>query len=77
MSGGDAQLERPRGRSETDATLRRMDARETGMKTYYLIMAIAASLAAIAMATTPKHDVPRERAQEKAEIDPETEAWFI
>lgn len=47
------------------------------MKTYYLIMAIAASLAAIAMATTQKQEAPRQKAQEKAEVDPETEAWFI
>ena len=47
------------------------------MKTYSLIMAIAASLAAIAMASTQRQDAPRPKAQEKTEVDSETEAWFI
>lgn len=45
------------------------------MKAYYLVVALAASLAAIAMATQLQHE---ELAKERqVEVDPEMEAWFI
>lgn len=45
------------------------------MKAYYLIMAVAASLAAIAMATQ-LHEVQHQN-RDEAEVESETEAWFI
>lgn len=45
------------------------------MKAYYLIMAVAASLAAIAMATQ-LNELHRDDAEE-TEVESETEAWFI
>lgn len=47
---------------------------EGTMKTYYLIMAIAASVAALAMATQLHAPVSGDR---EAEIEAETEQWFI
>lgn len=45
------------------------------MKAYYLVVALAASLAAIAVASQLHHEeLAKER---KAEIEPEMEAWFI
>lgn len=44
------------------------------MKAYYLIMAIAASIAALAMATQLHAPVSSER---EAELEAETEQWFI
>lgn len=43
------------------------------MRTYYLLVAVAASIAALAMATQ-LHQQPDD---EQAEVESEMEAWFI
>lgn len=45
------------------------------MKAYYLIVAVAASLAALAMATQ-LNDVQTEKPKD-ADLESEMEAWFI
>lgn len=44
------------------------------MKAYYLVLAVAASVAAIAMASQLQNGAV---AKEEAQVDSEMEAWFI